>query len=74
MGYKVLYLKNFGLSHRSKIERRVNRYLEMMNHLTGMKIAWNNSVLVHIFMLYAQRRSCVKKFEFSLRFYVQDVV
>ena len=42
MGYRFILLeKNFGRSHRSTIERKVDRYLEMMNHLNGMKVAWH---------------------------------
>ena len=39
-GTKQCCLKKFGRSHRSKIERKVNRHLEMMNHLNDKSIAW----------------------------------
>ena len=36
MGHKAILLeKKFGLSHRSKVERKVKKRLEMMNHLTS---------------------------------------
>ena len=55
MGYKTIFLEKIWMKSSSKIERKINRHLEMMNHLTGMKIAWGNLVLAHISMLYAQR-------------------
>ena len=36
------------------IERKVNRHLEMMNHLTSMRITGDNMVSVYISMFYAQ--------------------
>ena len=38
-----------------RFERKVNRHLEMMNHLPGMKVAWDNLVCVEISMFYARR-------------------
>ena len=37
-----------------KIEGKVNRHLEMMNHLTCMKIAWDSLVSIQVSMFYAQ--------------------
>ena len=35
MGYKAILLEKFGCSHRSKIERKVKKHLEMMNNWTS---------------------------------------
>ena len=39
MGYKTILLENIWMKSSSKIERKVNRHLKMMNHWTSMKIA-----------------------------------
>ena len=50
-----LVWKNFRWKHWSKIERKINRHLEMMNHLISMKIARDNLVSFHRSMFFAQR-------------------
>ena len=37
------------------IDQRLKELLEMMNHLTDMKIAWDYLVSFHISMFYAKR-------------------
>ena len=55
MGYKTIFLENIWTKSLSKIERKINRHLEMMNHLNGMIIACDDLLLAHLSMLYAQR-------------------
>ena len=54
MGHKTILLEKFWMNQ-SKIERKVKKNLEMMNHLTSMNIAWDNMLSTHISMFYGQR-------------------
>ena len=55
MGYKTILLgKNLDEVVDVLIERTINRHVEIMNHFTGMKIAWDNLLSVHISTLYAR--------------------
>ena len=47
MGYKTMFLEKI-LGEVNDQERNVYRHLEVMNHLTSMKIAWDNLVPVNV--------------------------
>ena len=50
MGYKTMFLENIWVKSTIKDLKKSYRHLEMMNHLTSMKIAWDNLVSVNISM------------------------
>ena len=55
-GTKLFCLKEFWMKSSTEIERKGNRHLEMMNHLTSMKIAWDNMVSLHIYSIIDKQR------------------
>ena len=54
IGCKTISLKKFWMK-RSKIESKINRHLEMMSQLNGMKISRGNSVSSYRSMFYPLR-------------------
>ena len=49
MECRTICLKTFTRRNQSALKSKMNRNLEMINHLTGMKIAWENLSHVRIY-------------------------